>query len=203
MASYQVPQFLDSGDKIFLTMNIRQFAYFMTGLGVGILFYNIFLALIPGIGIWALFFTVPALPFFYLALAQYNGRDSEVYLLKLILYVTKPRRMVFTKAIDNSDLDAKANEWTYEKVLSRWQNQKDEKDLNDSENPDFNLSSTQVRINQIRKLAKSVNEPSTNVATTIAQKTVMLEEKKKLADKIEAAQRLEKDKQRAQRLGRK
>jgi hypothetical protein len=190
MPSYQIPQFLDSGEKIFLSLNIRQFAYLLAGFGLGVLLYSIFSGIFPSLGAFNLIFCFPCLPFAYLAFGKFNGRDSEVYVFKSFLYYTKPRLMKFHKQIDYSDLDSKMSEWTFDKVLTRWRGIDSQKLENqNSETGSFEYADASSKIMQIRNLAKAVNEPSTNVAVTLSQKTALVEQKKQLAEQIEQAQR--------------
>lgn len=121
MASYQVPQFLDSGEKILGPMNIRQLGYFLFGFGLCTLLYSIFQSLFVGIGIYASIPTLPVLALFaYLALGKYNGRDSEVYVFKMVIYYTKPRLMKFKRLPDFSDIDSRAKEYTFDKISSKF-----------------------------------------------------------------------------------
>lgn len=191
MPSYQIPQFLDSGEKIFLNLNIRQFAYALAGGGIGVgLFYGIGQTFLPQLGWFNLIFCVPALPFIYLAVGKYNGRDSEVYVFKSIIYFLKPRLMKFTKLPDNSDLDKKMSEWTYDKVLNRWRGiDSDQKALENNAYKAFEDSSASERIKTIQSLAKKVNDPTVNIATTISYKEEFAGEKKKLAETIEKVNR--------------
>jgi PrgI family protein len=194
MPSYQIPQFLDSGEKIFLNLNVRQFAYALAGGAICTGIYAFVQYLIPTIGPYAV---IPAVfpfgfIFAYLAIGKFNGRDSEVYVFKAIIYYTKPRIMKFQKQPEYSDLDARMNEWTYDKVLSRWSGvQSIEADNKANEYNSFDSSDTATKIRQIRSLAQKVNEPSTNVAVTLAQKTAEVEQKKRLAEEIEAKKRQE------------
>ncbi|MBC7405995.1 MAG: PrgI family protein [Candidatus Parcubacteria bacterium] len=191
MPSYQIPQFLDSGEKIFLNLNIRQFAYALAGGALGVaLFYGIGQSFLPQLGWFNLVFCVPSLPFVYLAIGKYNGRDSEVYVFKSIIYFLKPRLMKFSKQPDNSDLDQKMSDWTYEKVLNRWRGlESDQKALETNAYKAFEDSSASERIKTIQSLARTVNDPTVNIATTISYKEGLASEKKKLAETIEKVNR--------------
>ena len=191
MPSYQIPQFLDSGEKIFLNLNIRQFAYALAGGGIGVaLFYGIGQQFLPQLGWFNLVFCLPSIPFIYLAIGKYNGRDSEVYVFKSIIYFLKPRLMKFSKQPDNSDLDKRMSEWTYDKVLNRWRGiETDQKALDSNAYRAFEDSSASERIRTIQTLAKKVNDPSVSIATTISHKEGIANEKRELAQKIEKVNR--------------
>lgn len=121
MASYQVPQFLDSGDKIFLSMNVRQFAYALMGFFVSLGIYSLFNQITPALGPYNLFWASPTMLLaLYLAIGKYNGRDTEVYVFKSIIYFTKPRTMQYQKQPDYSDIEDKLKEFTPAKIEARW-----------------------------------------------------------------------------------
>ena len=95
MPSYQIPQFLDSGDKIFMGMNVRQFAYALVGFFISVVIFNVFF---PAVGNYSFVLVAPvALLSAYIALGKYNGRDSVIYIFKGIIFWTKPRKMKYAR----------------------------------------------------------------------------------------------------------
>jgi PrgI family protein len=191
MASYQVPQFLDSGEKILLNMNIRQFAYGLVGFLIctGIYYgINGFI----NIGFYALIPVLPlAIVFAYLALGKYNGRDSEVYILKAIIYFTKPRILKFKRMPDTSDLDEKLKEWTYEKVLSRWNKDLDNQNDYNGTNTGLSADSENSKISRIRNLSKQVDEPLRTAMITVRKSENDLQKTENLISLSEKARREE------------
>jgi rRNA processing protein Gar1 len=187
MASYQVPQFLDSGDKIFLNMNIRQFAYALVGFFACLIFYNIVQSIVPGIGVYGL---IPCLPiaglFAYLAIGKFNGRDTEVYVLKAIVFFSKPRKLVYSRQPDYTDINNKLSEWTVDKVMARM-NQETEKQrsIEDNDYNTFEQADYDSKIGQIRKLAGKVDKPYNTTLTSALQKEKELRQKEKLIQEIE------------------
>ena len=122
MPVYQIPQFLDSGDKILGPMNVRQFGYALAGGALSFVVYAIVGGLIPGLGIFAFLPSTPIMGLFaFLALGKYNGRDSEIYVLKFILFLQKPKQYKFRRGADAmAELDRKASKLTYENILAEW-----------------------------------------------------------------------------------
>lgn len=164
MAQYQVPQFLDSGDKIFLNMNIRQLAYFLAGFGLCAIVFNLTNVLIPGFGIYALIPCLgPAAIFGYMALGSYNGRDSEVYIFKLVIYLLKPRVMSFVRMPDFTDIYEKYKGIDYDTLNKKYSlidsNTKDKGYL------DSNNGVEKDKIAIIRELSRKVDESYTNTLT--------------------------------------
>jgi hypothetical protein len=175
MASYQVPQFLDSGEKILGPMNIRQLGYFLFGFGVSTLIYSLVQYIITGIGAYAAIPTLPVLAIFgYLAIGKYNGRDSEVYVFKMFIYLTKPRLMKFKRQPDYNEIEQRAKENTYEKIAARINGSNALKDkfnvtnIEDSFNSDPN-----DKVAQIKLLSKKVDTIQT-IALETSKKTQKL-----------------------------
>jgi PrgI family protein len=191
MASYQIPQFLDSGDKIFLSMNIRQFAYFMVGFFVSVVVYSITQSIYPPIGIYA---AIPALPFVgffaFLSLGHYNGRDSEVYVLKVIIYLTKPRSMRYQRNPDTQDLDQKLQEITYEKISKKWlENASNQKAIESNIYNSFDDADNASKINQIRSLSKQVDTVYQNATITVLNQEKTKAKAEEIIQKIEDAKK--------------
>lgn len=121
MASYQMPQFLDSGDKILGPLNLRQFGYALGGFMLALAISGVMGAIFPtaGILVW-----VPAIPVIalaaYLALGKFNGRDTDIYAYKYLLFVLKPKYMTYQRFAYTDDLNEKLAEWTPDKINKRW-----------------------------------------------------------------------------------
>lgn len=172
-------------------MNIRQFAYFLVGFFVCVLVYSVTQAIYPPIGVYAV---VPAIPFglffAYLALGKFNGRDSEIYVLKAVIYFTKPRKMKYQRNPDYSEIDKKAAEWTFEKVAARWNIEvSKQKEIDSSEYNTFEQADYPTKVSQIRNLAKTVNEPTTTVMMTVKERERQLEQTQKKIREAENAAR--------------
>lgn len=101
--SYQVPQFLDSGDKIIGPLNLRQFSYAFVGSFIAFAIFNIFASKSVILGI------VAAAPFtafiVFLAFGRFNGRDSEIYLFKVLENSRKKSTMKYAKQAKTPLLD--------------------------------------------------------------------------------------------------
>jgi PrgI family protein len=171
MSAYQIPQFLDSGDKIFMGMNIRQFGFFMVGvIGVAVSFAPLYAA----VGFFAILPTIPfALFFLYLSLGRYNGRDSEIYILKAIIYISKPRMMMYSRQPLMDDIYAKLALLTVEnkekEMLSRVA-----QNVSDANDPLANFgtqdSATKARI--IQGFGRKIDTQGVNIAQQVAQQRV-------------------------------
>lgn len=177
MASYQVPQFLDSGDKLFLGLNFRQFGYVLAGAGICIFIYFTLQALFPALGPYAIIFCIPvALLTIYLAWGKFNGRDSEVYVLKIILYLLKPRVLKYIRQPDYTEINKKMAENTYDKIIARWtKNQitSAEEEKNSWQN--FDLLSEKEKLIRISQLAGRVDQMQSVAMRNIEQKNLLLE----------------------------
>jgi len=176
MASYQIPQFLDSGDKIFGPMNIRQLAYMLGGFLLSVLIYSVVGSAVPGIGPYA---AIPAAPTMllaaFLALGRYNGRDSEVYVLKIIIYFTKPRLMKYRRQPEYRDIEAKSSEWTEAKILARWNAAVAETAAITEHGLNFQLSDKAGKVAQIRAMSRQVDIPSSTVLAGVREREIQIE----------------------------
>jgi PrgI family protein len=187
MAVYQVPQFLDSGEKIFGSMNIRQLAYALLGFFVCIAIYSIFS---PALGLYGI---IPCFPFIfvfaYLAIGKYNGRDTEVYVLKMIIFFTKPRMMKYTRQPDYTDIDARMNEWTVDKVMARWSQQNAITDKDGDGIDDFTGADYRSKIERIRSLTKVVDHSTKTVLDTVVERE---RDREQMLEKIRIAEESQK-----------
>ncbi len=195
MASYQIPQFLDSGEKIFLMMNVRQFAYALAGFFGSLIIYVVIQNTIPRIGWYAI---IPAIPLIlltiYLSMGKFNGRDSEIYVLKIILYFTKPREMKYQRQADYTVVNQKMSELTPDKILARWNRENNQQTQNSTDQVlIFQGGNNASRTAQIRKLGKNVIDDSNhNIADLIRRKEIAAQHADEI---IMAAQNIKRGKQ--------
>jgi hypothetical protein len=170
MASYHIPQFLDSGDKIFGPLNVRQFGYALAGGMLSFATFTIIQTLLPGIGVYAF---VPVLPligvFGYLAFGKFNGRDSEIYILKLMIYFIKPRLMVYTRVVDTSDLDLHLSKLTYENISKEWSSRITQNTIDENS---FENHSARMKADKIRELGINIDMSQRNALQTVIRNTV-------------------------------
>lgn len=175
MATYQIPQFLDSGDRIFGTLNTRQFAYALFGFLISFGLYSVINSSVPGLGFYAL---VPVSPIAavsaYLALGRFNGRDAEIYVLKGIVFFSKPRQMVYSRMPDTSDLDQKLIALTPANIIKEWSDRLN----NQSNQPQvvpFKMQDAKTKAQKIQEIGKLIDLTSANTAQTIAEKELILD----------------------------
>ncbi|MEI6729232.1 MAG: PrgI family protein [bacterium] len=186
MASYQVPQFLDSGDKIIGPLNLRQFGYALFGFLVCMVVFTITSNIAPQLGIYAF---LPASPIAilaaYMALGKYNGRDSDVYLLKLILYTLKPRLMAYRRLAYVDDLNEKATQFTYQKIETRWKEEAAKK-LPGAGNElrEFYSEEAKAKADRIRRLGTLVDINVTNTLAQVEQKELEIKSKEALLQNL-------------------
>ena len=183
MASYQIPQFLDSGDKIFLGMNIRQFAYALVGFMLCVLIFNV---LFPSIGNFSF---VPVAPlglfFFYLCLGKYNGRDAEIYIFKVIIFASKPRFMKYTRDYDLSEIYTKLYNNTYSKVLAELDGRVAiQKYVSQDPLATFSTQDSDVKAETIKKLGRNLDQKMINVGKTVVSQEVKIERHRQLLEAI-------------------
>lgn len=93
MAQFQVPQFIETEDKIIGPLTLKQFAYVgIAGLLAFALFF--FLKTIIWLFIVIIMGTVASI----FAFIKYNGRPLSVVLISAISYLWKPRFFIWKKA---------------------------------------------------------------------------------------------------------
>jgi hypothetical protein len=182
MASYQIPQFLDSGDKILGPLNLRQFAYALAGFLISALIFTTISSVDPRIGIYAL---IPCLPviilFGYLALGKYNGRDAEIYVLKFILFMSKPRQMAYIKVPYTTDLDTQLASLSSDKILKEWNSRVSKiKELEGNQLKTFDNLDSLGRAQKIRDLGIQLDMGFYNTITSVKQQEIKLQTNKDL-----------------------
>lgn len=178
MASYQMPQFLDSGDKILGPLSLRQFGYALGGFMLALTISSVTSTIIKGAGVlvW-----LPAAPVValsaYLALGKFNGRDTDIYAYKLFLYLIKPRRMTYQRLPYLDDLNQKLNELTVEKIDKRWQST-----LSGKQNAShddvlaFREGNSTARAQQISRLAHSLNANNVNTMSAVEREELIIKQ---------------------------
>jgi hypothetical protein len=184
MASYQIPQFLDSGDKIFLGMNLRQFAYAIVGFFLCVGVFNIFYAAITN---FAFVIIAPIAGFFaYLCLGKYNGRDTEVYIFKMIIFATKPRALKYMRDYDLTPIYAKMAKNTVTNILAEM----DARVVVNTKNANDPLSTfandtSMTKANTIKKLGKNLDVQLVNMGNDIVRREVKIERHRELINELE------------------
>jgi hypothetical protein len=142
--------------------------------------FNVFFTLLGNLT-WGLI-VPPAAFTLYLAKGKYNGRDSEVYILKSILYVTKPRRMLYTRVPILDDLMARLADLNLEKRLAVLDGnvvQDKTDDLN------FELQDNVGKLQTITNLGKSIDESKFNSAKSVIQAESKIEGHRTLIGELE------------------
>ena len=192
MAVYQVPQFLDSGDKIFLGLNIRQFAYALVGLFACIITFQLTLAFLPILGNFALIPCIPVAALFgYLAWGKYNGRDSEIYVLKFILHSLKPRKMVFRRVPDLSDLNERFGELNEKALNQRLEERvKEQTDQDNDKFYNFNAQTSDTKAERIRNLGGVVDTSLVNTLSQIKEQEYKIQQTEELLQRVQQQNRV-------------
>ncbi|GAB4146615.1 MAG: hypothetical protein OHK0017_07310 [Patescibacteria group bacterium] len=183
MASYQIPQFLDSGDKIFLSMNLRQFGYAIGFSMLSFAIYQICYSIFPGGSFYNL---IPAAPSFllgmYLSFGKYNSRDSEIYVLQAILYVVKPRKLVYVRQAEIYDLEEKLASITASNIAQRMK-ERTLKSLSQTETK-FDEKDRAQKAQAILKLA---NAQDSRIVEAMEKAAMLDMRKREIDNKITAA----------------
>jgi PrgI family protein len=183
MPSYQIPQFLDSGDKIFMGMNVRQFAYALLGFFICVLIFNLFF---PAIGNYSFIIVAPvALLTAYISLGKYNGRDSEIYIFKSIIYVTKTRRMKYARDVDFSEMNFQLSQLRYEVKNKELENRlvSDKQILNDPLT-EFKKTNSIGKTRTIKDLGRSLDNQFFNNAKEVVSKELKIQQHRELLDQL-------------------
>lgn len=182
MASYQVPQFLDSGDKILGPLNLRQFGYALGGFLFSVVIYTVSSRFFPALGAYNY---VPAAPVAiisaYLALGKYNGRDSDIYLYKLVLHFLKPKILRYKRMTYYNDINEKANKWTESAIANRWKNQIINKNEKLTYIESFRKSSELEKAKKLKEIGQLTDINVVNTLTEIERKNL---EKQKIISEL-------------------
>ena len=182
---YQIPQFLDSGDKVFFSFNFIQLIYLLVGFFSAFAVYTVVLLIFPGIGLYAI---IPAIPFFfsfmYLAAGKFNGRDTHLYIGKFIRLFTTSPKLTYAHVADltdlyekfgSLDLATKTKEFDakYEKIKAQ--------KLNDA-----SMGTTEKKTQYIKQLGSNLDANYINTSALIAEKDAKLQDRQKILDEIMA-----------------
>ena len=179
MPSYQIPQFLDSGDKIFMGMNVRQFAYALVGFFISVVIFNVFF---PAVGNYSFVLVAPVATLSaYIALGKYNGRDSEIYIFKGIIFWTKPRKMKYARDMDFTEVNLKLSQLRYEVVNKAMEDRliSNNKIAMDPLT-EFRTQNAQGKATTIRHLGKSLDDQFFNTAKVVISKEVKIAQHREL-----------------------
>ena len=177
MAQYQIPQFLDAGDKILGPLNLRQFGYVLVGAIAAFGVYSFTAALIPGLGFFALLPAAPVLGLtLYIAMGKYNGRDVEVYILKMILNIVKPKTLVYKRIPETADLDQKLAKVNQAAIEKEWAERLvEEQKAKNSKLYNFRTATNEQKVEQIRSLSFGVDTSVRNTLANVKQKELQIE----------------------------
>lgn len=183
MAMYQIPQFLDSGDKIFFAFNFIQLIFFIIGFFLSLITYYFISFLFPNIGIYAV---VPAVPFFfsflYLAAGKFNGRDTYLYIGKFIkLFLTSPK-LTYAHVADLSDLYEKFGSLDYENKAKELEARYS--DATEAKAKSYLTGTTDSKTQFIKDLGSNLDANYINTSALIAEKDAKLAQRQQLLDDI-------------------
>jgi hypothetical protein len=186
MATYQIPQFLDSGDKILGPMSVRQFGYALGSFFLCVIIYNVVFAFFgKAAGIYTF---IPVIPFgllgAYLSLGKYNGRDSDIYMYKFILYILKPRFMSYRRMPFLNDLDEKLGAWSASSIQARWSKELADKLSSKEAKISFRAEDEEHKAEDIRNLGENLDTVLASTMTEIEKEDLLEQEYKKTLQKI-------------------
>jgi hypothetical protein len=182
LSSYQVPQFLDSGDKILGPLNLRQFAYVLITFFICMIIFTFTSSLFPTAGFYAIIPAVPVALFgAFLSLGKYNGRDSEVYIVKWLTSFAKPKKMIYNRQPYLDDLNKRAVEWSAPKIQERWtksisQIQEDDKDVYS----DFRQIQSEKKADMIKDLGGGIDDGFYNTLSEVKRRELLIDSKEEM-----------------------
>jgi len=186
MGMYQVPQFLDSGDKIVFGMTVWQLLYAMVGFFLSIGLFSLVNNALPWLGIWSF---IPIIPIaglaLFLALGKFNGRDSDIYVLKFILMMAKPRKMMYQRQPETFDLDEKMAQLTPQIIEKDWESRL-QSSLQDQQDPllDFKRVQSDRKAEIIRKMGTTLDDTLYNTLQSVSRKQLEVEAKQDFLQKV-------------------
>lgn len=184
MASYQMPQFLDSGDKILGPLNLRQFGYALGGFMFAMIVYYVTSGIFPRLGVLAWGPSIPVVALAaYLALGKFNGRDTDIYAYKYLLYVLKPKFMTYQRFPFVDDLNEKLAEYTVEKINKRWMaNVTSKQNISQNDYLAFTASDSELKADTIRRIGSSLDENYTNSTGDFYRQQLIIDQKEALIE---------------------
>jgi hypothetical protein len=96
MQQYNIPQFVDSEDKIFGPVTIRQFAVLAIGVVIGgFLWY-----FKPNMGVFFLSVAPVVAATFAFAFIKINGQNFDIFLTNIVIYIIKPTLFLWSRDVD-------------------------------------------------------------------------------------------------------
>ena len=157
MPSYQVPQFLDSGDKIIGPLNLRQFAYALIG---GIMVFGLYQYILTTFNttLWAVIIAfIPGLFLALLAIGKFNGRDAEVYLYALIAFVRKHKILMYKKVSQNEELDDRLGKLTFVHLSDTLDKRYQDAHKNSKSSTSFKSQPLDVKMAKIKAISQAID----------------------------------------------
>lgn len=96
MQQYNIPQFVDSEDKIFGPITIRQFAVLAIGVVIGgFLWY-----FKPNITVFIISIVPVAVATITFAFIKINGQNFDIFLTNVVIYIIKPTLFLWSRDVD-------------------------------------------------------------------------------------------------------
>jgi len=184
MASYQIPQFLDSGDKILGPLNLRQFGYVLGGFFICVFIYTSILAIAPSTGAFSV---IPAIPvglfFLYLAMGKFNGRDAEVYIFKFFINLLKKKKLFYIRSPYYNDLDEKLAGLKVSKIERKIAKEVLELQQKSADKySDFREQTGTDKASKIRQLGRGVDMGWTNTLAEIENRRLRKQSKESILE---------------------
>jgi hypothetical protein len=141
---------------------------------VSVAIFTIFQSLFPTSGYLALLPTLPIITLFgYLAFGKFNGRDSEVYIFKVLLYASKPRTMIYTRVPDMTDLDERMALNTADNIQKKWNERSSVQKINAGNTfASFEQEDARTKAEKIRQLGLNLDIGQRNAQQTIIRSEV-------------------------------
>lgn len=176
---YQIPQFLDSGDKVFFSLNFIQLIYLLVGFFMALGVFYICQFIFPGLGVYSL---VPAAPFFltflYLAIGKFNGRDTYLYVGKFLKLFTTSSRQTYQHVADLTDLYQKFGSLDIATKMkefdARFETIKLQKER------ELSMGTIEKKTQYIKELGSSLDANYINTSAYIADKDAKLQARQKI-----------------------
>ena len=186
MASFQIPQFLDAGDKIIGPLGFRQFGWALGGFLVAVFIYQIVILISPQAG-WVGF--IPASPpiilVAYMALGKFNGRDADIYVGKYIIFSVKQKRLTYVRSPFVQDLNSTLADLTPEKIKKRWEKQVTAQKVASTDKlHEFTKKGSAEKAELIRDIGGNVDYGNITALNQVKRGELAIEAKKAIVDKI-------------------
>ena len=98
MQQYNIPQFIDSEDKIIGPLTIRQFAFLAIGVVIGgFLWY-----FKPNLGVFVISVLPVVVGTFAFAFIKINGQNFDIFIVNVMVYILKPTLFLWSRDIDTT-----------------------------------------------------------------------------------------------------